>query len=107
MNQWRELKKAWQSLGEEHILTVGLDWVVIVKQTVKSTENFESLRDEGRRSGSMEKVVSDAEAREDGRMKRREDGTHSRGGTMGEQHKSKVMAVEILRLLQRPMRTLA
>lgn len=55
----------------------------------------------------MEKVVYDAEAREDGRMNRREDGTHSRWGTMGEQQKSKVMAVEILRLLQRPMRTLA
>lgn len=38
----------------------------------------------------MKKVLYDAEAREDGGMNRREDGTHSRLSIMGEEQKAKL-----------------
>ena len=63
----------------------GLEWVVIVKQTVMSNWNSESLHQEKEKmAGSMEKVRLDPEAWEDGRMKRGESETRPRWGTVGE-----------------------
>ena len=69
--------------------TIGLDWVVIMKQVVKTYQSSESLPpEEGRRSGSMEKVGYDAKAKEGRRINRGENGAHARWGRVGEWHKA-------------------
>lgn len=69
--------------------TVGLDWGVIMNQTVKTYQNSERLPwEEDRRSGSMEKMVHDAEAREGRRANKMENGDHCRWGQVGEQQKA-------------------